>query len=66
MTKTKTNARETRKKHERVDGKDLVLFFVWDFENLNFDIVSYFVLRASCFAIYYHVGVFNNGLRSMA
>jgi hypothetical protein len=39
MTKTKTNARETRKKVEAD--------FVWDFEPLNFEFVSDFVLRAS-------------------
>ncbi|MCX6583345.1 MAG: hypothetical protein NT166_24475 [Candidatus Aminicenantes bacterium] len=48
MTKTKTNARERREKHERDHRKVLLLFFVLNFENLDFDIVSNFVLRASC------------------
>jgi hypothetical protein len=47
MTKTKTNARETREKHERADGIGLLLFFVLNFIHLNFEFVSNFVLRAS-------------------
>jgi hypothetical protein len=46
MTKPKTNAHETREKHERLDGR-LRPIFVWNFENLNFDIVSDFEFRAS-------------------
>jgi hypothetical protein len=57
MTKTKTNARETCEKHERVDSRILLLFFVLNFENLNLNSLkgcprrglSNFALRASDF-----------------
>jgi hypothetical protein len=49
ITKTKTNAREAREKHERADGIGLLLFFVLNFIHLNFEFVSNFVLHEACF-----------------
>jgi len=52
MTKTKTSARETREKHEKVARRGLLLFFVLNFELWNFGFVSNFVLRVSCFLLF--------------